>query len=267
MMPFGAHRSVLFGSGIGALEVLDNFNRADGPLIGSTTSDGRAEWQLINGTGSSWEVYNNQARYTGSASDNPIAVVDTRTPDIDITLDCGWGTDAIYFRVVDANNWLRVQTYSWSSTSCSTCYNYNYNRTCNFTGAGEPDCEEFQGFCTSSSNCGSCPSCSTTCCSTGSCTQGSTCGSYSCNCNTNYYYRSEFDKMVGGTLTQIDNWSGQHTDLRVIADGNSVRVYTETVDRGIYTVNDHLDAELHGIGRASSSRTNTALDNFHATPI
>jgi hypothetical protein len=277
-MPIGSVRAILLGGGRGGLEVFDNFDRANGELIGSNTSDGRAQWQYVRGTSSQWDILSNRAHYAGADTDEPIAVVETRTSEIDVSLDVSsTGGDAIYFRVVDANNWIRIQNYGYrtSSTSCGSCQNYFWSVSgtshqrdnCAGVGGG-PNCKTYTN-CGSSS--GSCPNPSLgACCDSSGCYQNGGCGSYSCNCNTSYFanYRAELEKSVGGTVSTLQTWAGSYTSLRAVASLNTVRVYTGATDRGNFTINDHVSATRHGVGRATTEYYDgSAIDNFHAIPV
>lgn len=269
-MPLGLSLRALMSAGnIGPIS--DDFNRPNASTLG-ITSVGGVPWVPIIGT---WGITSNRPTTSTAIADNPHAIVQANTPDVDTSIDVNssGGGDALYFRVVDASNWLRLRYYGWqsSSTSCQTCYEYTYNRGCSHNLVGEcggvgggPDCKD-------KSNCGSCPPlCPTTCCDATSCFKSTTtCDSYSCNCTTTYYdnYRTYFDKMVAGTVSTITYWNGSTSRFRAVTSANTVRVFTGTTDRGVFTVNDHVSATQHGFGRAASSYTGTALDNFDLRPV
>jgi hypothetical protein len=94
------------------VDVADDFNRADGPLVGSVTSVGGAAWQQLLGTG--WTVASGRATFGVASSDlasgYSYAVVPTNTPDgvVSITVpQVSDGRLGIIFRTVDASNlWL-----------------------------------------------------------------------------------------------------------------------------------------------------------------
>lgn len=270
-MPFGVSLRTLISAGnLGP--IADDFNRPNSSTLG-VTSVGGVPWVPIIGT---WGITSNRPTTSTAIADNPHAIVQANTPDVDTAIDVNssGGGDALYFRVVDASNWLRLRYYGWqsSSTTCQTCYKYTFTRECAHRSDGDcagvgggPSCGKTY------SNCGSCPSpCPTVCCWDKNCIETTTvCESTSCNCTTTYYnnYRTYFDKMVAGTVTQITYWNGSTNRFRAITSSNTVRVFTGTTDRGVFTVNDHVAATQHGFGRASSSYTGTALDNFDLSPV
>jgi hypothetical protein len=144
-MPIGSVRAVLTGGGVPS-EILDDFNRANGALIGSTTSNGKGVWSLASGTGASWVVASNRATYTVSASDNPIAVVNSRTAKVEVSLSISsGGGDAICARVVDTNNWLRLRMNSYSSTSTTYTTEYQWEIYYTVNGSGNLNAGETTG--------------------------------------------------------------------------------------------------------------------------
>lgn len=173
-MPFGSPLRTLMG-GVNLRPIADTFDRPNASTLG-TTSTGGAPWVPIIGT---WGITSNRPTTSTAISSHPHAVVEADTPNVDlsITISSGGGGDALYFRVVDANNWLRLRYEGWqtSSTSCQTCYEYTYNRGCSHINTG--DCAGVGGGpnCQDKSNCGSCPSlCPTVCCSAVSCRKSTT---------------------------------------------------------------------------------------------
>jgi len=91
------------------LSILDTFTRADNAAALGTTESGNKVWNSVNGT---WAVLSNKARVS-SATSNSCVVVDSGTPDVDITVvmdtyGTGSSESAIYFRVVDVDNCFRL---------------------------------------------------------------------------------------------------------------------------------------------------------------
>lgn len=259
-----APRKVLGGTLLKPIS--DDFNRANGAL--GSTSVGAEPWQIVSGT---WSITSNMATSSTAASSRPIAVVEGRTANVDISINISssGGGDALYFRVVDVNNWVRLRYYGWqtSSQSCSTCNTYYHEGSCSWIGYGANTGECNSLWCSGCPNCGSCGSDN---CGCNNCSAWSNvCSTYSCNCVTNYYnnYRVYLDKFVAGSLTAITYWDTSASLIRAVASSNTVRVYTGTTDRGVFTVNEHTAATRHGMGRAESSYTGSALDNFSLTPL
>lgn len=66
---------------------LDTFDRANGNIDGSTSSDGQFTWTEVTGTG--WTVVSNQASHTGDTSVNAqvLSSLVFETDDLDVTMD------------------------------------------------------------------------------------------------------------------------------------------------------------------------------------
>lgn len=262
--------------------VQDNFNRTSGSGLG-TTSDGSATWQVITGT---WSINNNTAYTSTPASSNPLAIVEVPYADIDLSSNVSpTGNDALYFRVVDASNWLRLKLREYTTSSSNTQYcthGYYENDSVNcFCGGFVGDIRNQSG-----TNCASCPDASSICAaacspnsssvtSSGSCYQNGYC-TQACGTTTTYYYNYYLDleKMTGGTLASIGSVSlGQSvtvTSLGVIAQGNSIQTYANGALQYTYTDTTNQTATRHGIGRGSSNSTTQdgqMLDNFLLKPL
>ena len=102
--------------GLSLASVFDNFNRSNSSSLGFT-SDGQAEWSVLSG---SFSISSNTAVGSGSSG---VAVIDFGSSDVSASLSLSWGGDALYFRVVDANNWWRVGTY-YDQIQVDTPYTY-----------------------------------------------------------------------------------------------------------------------------------------------
>lgn len=96
--------------------ITDNFNRGNGAL--GFTSDGLAQWQTLQGT---IQISSNTATSSNSSA---LAIVDLGASNVTASLSISWAGDALYFRVVDANNWWRVGTF-YDQVTTSTPYNYS----------------------------------------------------------------------------------------------------------------------------------------------
>jgi hypothetical protein len=86
------------------LSIVDNFNRSNSSSLGFT-SDGKAEWQVLQG---SFSINSNTAR---SSSTTSIAVVDIGASNVKVSSSLSWAGDALYFRVVNSSNWFRILRY------------------------------------------------------------------------------------------------------------------------------------------------------------
>lgn len=92
----------------------DTFTRADSPTLGSIPGS-PLTWEVVSGT---WSISGNKPVTSTAPASNPIAVVDTGSPDTDVSVAANGG-DALYVRVVDAANWLRLRVdrytleYEW----------------------------------------------------------------------------------------------------------------------------------------------------------
>lgn len=122
----------LFGNTLAQLStIFDNFNRANSSSLGFT-SDGNAQWSVLSG---SFSISSNTAISSGTSG---VAVVDFGTANVNASLALSWGGDALYFRVVDANNWWRVGTF-FDQVTTTTPYNYyRYNWYSEYSPYSEP---------------------------------------------------------------------------------------------------------------------------------
>ena len=107
----------------------DPFTRANG-VLGAVP--GGPVWEVLSGA---WSVSANRALSTTTPGSNPLAVVETGTDNVDVS---GYARhsqgNALYARVKDANNWVRLRSeyYSYSSQYYVTEYeylNYEYYET------------------------------------------------------------------------------------------------------------------------------------------
>jgi len=86
-----------------AIVVEDTFNRSDGSL--GSTSTGNVAWEVLSGD---FAIVSNTARSVPANANSGIAVVETYTPNVNLSIDTSSGGDALYFRVVDDQNWWRL---------------------------------------------------------------------------------------------------------------------------------------------------------------
>ena len=297
-MPFGFTWRNIFKT-FGGVAAGDDFNRTNGSL--GTTPTGGLPWQVLSGT---WSISSNKAYTSTSQYSDPIAVVDTGGSDVDISLNvASGGGDALYFRVVDANNWWRIRQRYYSQQdpySCPTyCTQYEYQATHGF-GLYSAQSSPCDGAHTHSWNnyywCSSMSCCASSSfshshtiyikdegCSWGysnyshshspvwSCSYTGNTSSYQCGTTTcyttNYYYVTYLEHNVGGTVSQAQTIYGVGPNtFRVLAVGNSIRWFVNGVERASATSSVHQNATKHGIGRGASELSSTSLDNFSLTP-
>lgn len=281
--------------------VYDSFVRANQSGLG-VTSDGQYSWQVVNGV---WSIASNKAHTTTSASSNPLAVIDPGYSDVDISLGVSpSGNDAIYFRVVDANNWLRLKVREYTSVQTYTTYcsgaTWGYDSNIQGYAAGCGSCSSGwqvfacdaacnsvtgcqSGACTGLGSCScvfTCTASSKYCTGYGGCVSKSNC-TYACGTGTNYYYNYYLDleKMVGGSLSSIANISlglnRNVTQTRVVAVGSKIEVFSDGTTttgtqelQGTYTDATNSTATKHGIGRGASNAWSgdaSSLSDFSIT--
>lgn len=225
----------------------DNFTRADGAL--------GSPWSTVRGTVS---IQSNRAY--GNPNDNAIAVVDAGTNggDVQLSATCAYantyeGGQALYFRVVDANNWWRFYVYRYYifyGTGGYTCQNRLNNGA---VGPVEQSPVDSSGPYTDA--------------------QGNPGYRY---CDVNGYYTYYFDvvleKSVNGTLSSARAQDvAQPLSLRVTALGNTISGYINGGTTPLVTTTDatFATATRHGLGYATSSYTssNLGMGSFAMTPL
>jgi len=261
-----ARRRGIIG-GAGAVALSDDFNRADSTNLGSTSVGSRA-WQELIGD---WDIYNNRVRNLSGT--NPIAVVDSYTTDVDISLDVSYnGRDSIVFRALDESNYLRLSVYrnvTSGSHTHTTCTNI-YEKQCACEGDSyEGSCAGVGCYTQLKTSCGSCPSCNCTCCifSSGCDTTSTVCDQ---DCTTTTHYTSSttsriyLDKIVNGSVQQINYWgSGSPSNLRVRTEDDQITMWYDNNLISTVTENAYLGETRHGVGRSQRGNgSGTALDNF-----
>ena len=255
------------GFGDVAISLFDNFNRSNASNLG-VTSVGEAEWEELSGA---WDIYSNRIR--NSSGTNPIAVVDSYTTDVDISLDVSYnGRDSIVFRALDESNYLRLSVYrnvTSGSHTHTTCTNI-YEKQCACEGDSyEGSCAGVGCYTQLKTSCGSCPSCNCTCCifSSGCDTTSTVCDQ---DCTTTTHYTSSttsriyLDKIVNGSVQQINYWgSGSPSNLRVRTEDDQITMWYDNNLISTVTENAYLGETRHGVGRSQRGNgSGTALDNF-----
>lgn len=206
----GAHRGVWKSSG--GLGTSDTFDRANGAL-GSTNGGNILAWQAVKGT---WSITANRPTTTDARDTNPVAVVDAASPDVDVSVAVSpSGGDALYFRVQDANNWLRlrVDNTTFSSTysfQCAYTYSYSCDYTYSYTCYATNYCAQYSSFCNPSYAAAG-PSNG---CGEGSCYYNHQHASYTCystssstSCCPGSMTHNHYG---GGTCTCVDGYSHTH---------------------------------------------------------
>jgi hypothetical protein len=250
--------------------ITDDFNRANGAM--GVTPVGGVPWQVIAGA---WSIAANKA---STASPDPaIVAVDIGYSDVDMGADVSpQGNDAIYFRIQDAQNWLRARLREQTTSSTVYCTYATWTRSSHCYSQQSGGVE----FDASSQACGGCPN--TPCGGWVPYEIGFTCqpdgGSCQLACGTNTFfdYYIDLQRMVAGGLTNIATvhvgTSVSVTHLRAVLSDTTVKVYG-TIN-GVesllttQTISNFRTATLHGVGRSSGSSTNgSALDNFTLTGV
>lgn len=122
-------------------DIADNFNRT-GPTLGST-STGNVPWVSIKGA---WKTNGAKPTTSSAPNANPFSVVVTNTADADFSIDANGG-DALYARVVDANNWVRLRlnrgtgSYTTTTPVSTPVYTtqYQWQRWVHLRNPNDPD--------------------------------------------------------------------------------------------------------------------------------
>ena len=91
-------------------------------------------WEFFNSSSSDWSRNGGLAVTSVAASSNPMTVANFGTPDISITQAVKSEGDAIYFRVVDAKNWLRVWIDKYITRVTEKWYSSTLTYTVDSTG-------------------------------------------------------------------------------------------------------------------------------------
>lgn len=107
-------------------KALDTLNRPDSATLGSTEV-GKFPWEVLSGT---WSVSNKRLVTSTADSSNPLVAVSLNSPDVDATLKISsGGGDSLYFRIVDASNWLRARSRRYQVTTTTFRTEYEWSVT------------------------------------------------------------------------------------------------------------------------------------------
>lgn len=219
-------------------------------------------WEFLNSTSSNWTRNSGGfASSTTAASSNPMAIANVGKADVSITEGVRSTGNAIYFRVVDATNWLRLRVnYDRVATGTSTYYTsyleYQVRNEPTWYSNGGPIASTANQAITNCQNQGN------QMLASGSYTAWRGCNSavQSTSTNYSYYYYLILDKSVNGTISTLDSQSlgSLPAFIKVIAKGSSIQTFygsTSATTSSSITANDGTNstATKHGIGYAASS--------------
>lgn len=267
----------------------DTFTRPDtavGSGLGAIPEGGPA-WQVING---SWRIVSNRAYSDTAGSSNPIAVVPSSTGNGDISASVsGLGGDAIYARVTDASNWVRLRVRRYEVTESGGYYVTEYLWKGTYIhGSHNPpvsnnDPSPYYHYIAHSSP-SSAPSFPSTISVSHTYTlsgvseahthnysyssstyTGDTRQTYVATTNTYTYYQLVLEKAVAGTVTTIGTANvNQPSSIRLRLVGDVLNAYYNGSGTATITATDaaHQTVAKHGIGRGYSDLYGHAIDNF-----
>lgn len=267
---------------------LDNFERPNtsGPDGLGSMPDG-PEWNSLSG---SWEITSNRAVTSTARTNNPIAVV-SLLPDAELRagISSGSGGDALYFRVVDADNWWRIRQRRWTTTT--TNYRTEYLWRLWWLG-NVPGSLTVGGHTHSTSSAPTMDRWSTSntepdwpdILSEPRHTHGtvdehrhervitsssqqllSDTRQVSTGTTTTTYYRIFLERCIDGSISSRATTNNNTSILRVVLDGPTIQAYRGTTLWRTETDSTHQDAFLHGIGRGESPVNAQQFNWFEAT--
>ena len=240
----------------------DTFDRSDG-VLGSTDTGTPLAWTALSGT---WAITSNKATTSTTRSDDPIAVVDPGNSQVEVSLDIGYGGDALYFRVVDDLNWWRIRSSaqtvsgvsvgSWSAWSawsadlqgCGATTSASWTQGSYVSGYHTVE-RQYRG-------------------SSGPCSFQNAYRSRTRSLSYYNYtaYDLDLEKSVAGVVTNHGNSGSSSAKTKALCTGDNIQWYrwTGSIYSSLGTVNDgtHSAATQFGIGRGTSSLNNSSLDNF-----
>lgn len=282
-----------------AIEYLDTFNRPDTTGVqGLGIIPEGPGWEIIRGT---WRIRNNQAYADTPRDDNPIAVADLgENVLVGVDISTGGG-DALYFRVVDQDNWWRIRLRRW--TTSSTYYVTEYEWARDYVHSIGSSCgaihydnmttvEGWSGDTTlflwgsSSISSPSFPTCygdadthshDTASPDTGRITHTHQPSRTLSGANftgrtrtvpggttTNVYHRAYVEVCVDGVITTQTTTSGSVSRLEARIQGDTISAFKNGSSTPFFTTESeiHSGATHHGIGRGPSDTNGQGLDNF-----
>lgn len=286
----------------GGLSVSDDFNRADGPL--GVTPTNSLPWQTFSGT---FVIASNKAASSPTNTTSGLAVVDNFASNVSLSLGVSaGGGDALYFRVVDADNWWRTHVnsvttqqyystgytqYQWSnyvsgaeyypttaqySAGCQQTY-HDHGESLVYTWSTSPSFNSSPVYTTYShshslslAGCGQTVTFSHSHYASGSYTGTSQFVSTGSGVVDVTTATVTLVKRVSGTNTDVGTYQDNSvTSIQVVANGSSIEVKTNNNATTRISANsaDHVTATKHGIGRGTTTNSGTSMDNFSAIPI
>lgn len=245
--------------------ILEDFNRPDGVL--GTGPSGVAPIAL-RGTP---RIVASQLYFAEAADTNPLVVWDCGASQVEITVNVPPVSpflQAIYFRVVDANNWWRLRLFQ--TIEGQTYFYTESERTCYYESGGISTTITTWGDCPSTYLFGNLPLPLRSSTLTGQTRQVAS--------TTNYTtYRVVVESCVNGVITgqagPFNVGTRYPTQLRVRAVGPSIWCWTDLNDQPLNAdptlqSNYLLDATRHGVGMGGSlgGIAGARFDNLSIVP-
>lgn len=224
----------------------------------------------------SWRRLSNRAYTSTDRNSSPILAAAIGGGDVDLTVDVSsGGGDAVYFRVTDADNWIRarIRRYTTSSTYYYTEYEWMGTTT-----TADGHTHTYTRWSSSSNNSPFVNAVSHNHDSYGYHTHSETQANswltgntrQSSNTSTSVAYQVIVEKCVAGTITTLQTASiSAPSKLRARAQGTSVQVYINGATTPAISVTESAftTANQHGIGRGPSDQDGQALDNLYIDPL
>ena len=209
-------------------------------------------WLFLNSASTNWtRNTDSSARVNLNSNVNPMAILAVQAPDVEISLTPSSTSGTIYYRVVDATNWLRTRVNYVGTTTYST----QPGHTCNFQWADGSIHTYGNNFFAPTPQQAEI----TYGAMTGSCYRDGSYGQYAEG--TTYYYYLVVDKSVAGTITSLSSvniGSGVPTFIKVVTKGANVKSYygsslgAMTLTSNL-TESTHQTATQHGIGYSQTT--------------
>lgn len=226
-----------------------------------TIEIGGVAWSVLTGT---WSRTSGLAKTTTAGTSNPLAVIDVGWGDFDgsISVSSAGGGDCLYFRVVDALNWLRARL---NTTTGAVTYGPYVDQGFQALSPGDDAYQNpaFFGVTTFPTD-------------TEMLVFNSNATGFEFflrSKSTSFNYTAVLEKSVAGTVTQLgvspSNTTGISA-LRVVASGSTITLLLSgsSTNSGVFTDSTNATATKHGIGRGNpGTRDASAIDNFALQPL